>query len=332
MTDISFAEKLKIDITVLITSIHQREIAIQTANYYSKICSEVIFVDEQQPYLTPTEVSVLKENNINYITYKNDSNNYVYQKRLIGASRSNKKFIVHSNHDERYTYHGLLGCVEELEKDQKLSFCIGQAIAMRKDNSEVHYTRSYKKLHDYQNIKKVEERLYYHAKNYAPLAHYAVWKRENYIKATEKTIFIHKEISTNTILDEIVFELAADLTGNSKAIPILFWIRNRVNPPFNQGLETKNYVFQIIKKKLYKLFSDLDNNVEVDILIESYWSNIPFFWPKSFIDKSIIIIKQKIRQLIKKKKIKDIDTLLNDSNVTFEKKDLLYALDSINLK
>ena len=113
---------------------------------------------------------------------------------------------------------------------------------MRKDNSEIHYTRSYKKLHGYQNVNKLEERLYHHAKNYTPLAHYAVWKTENYIKATEKTIFIHKEISTNTILDEIIFELAADLTGNSKAIPILYWIRNRINPPFNKNLETKNFV------------------------------------------------------------------------------------------
>ena len=61
MTDTSFAEKLKIDITVLVTSIHQREIAIQTANYYSEICSEVIFVDEQQPHLSESDISALKK-------------------------------------------------------------------------------------------------------------------------------------------------------------------------------------------------------------------------------------------------------------------------------
>ena len=303
MIEISFAEK-KIDITVIVTSIHQREIAINTANYYSKICREVIFVDEQQPYLSSSDVKSLKENNITYIVYKNVTNNYIYQKRLIGANQSNKKYIVHSNHDERYTHDGLLGCVKELEKDEKLSFCAGQAIAIRKDNSQLYFTRSYKNLYNYQNKHKLEERLYHHSINYAPIAHYAVWKRENYIKATEKTIFVHNEISTNTILDEIIFELAADLTGDSKAIPILYWIRNRINPPYNHGLETKNYVFQIIKKKLYKLFNDTDNKVNVEIIINNYWRNIPFFWPKSFVDKIIIFIKQRIQLLIKKKKLK----------------------------
>lgn len=51
----------KIDITVLITSIFQREITIETANYYSKICSEVILVDEEQPFLPVNEISTLKK-------------------------------------------------------------------------------------------------------------------------------------------------------------------------------------------------------------------------------------------------------------------------------
>ena len=99
--------KNKIDITVLITSIYERNITIETANYYSEICSEVILVDEEQPHLPSADISELKKKGITYIPYKTDNNELsiksVYQKRLIAAKQSNKRYLVHSNHDERYT-------------------------------------------------------------------------------------------------------------------------------------------------------------------------------------------------------------------------------------
>ena len=53
--------KNNINITVLVTSASQREITLQTVNYYSQICSEVIFIDEQKPYLSETEVNRLNK-------------------------------------------------------------------------------------------------------------------------------------------------------------------------------------------------------------------------------------------------------------------------------
>ena len=137
--------KNKLDITVLITSISQREITIQTANYYSKICSEVIIVDEQQPHLHKAEINAMSKRGIAYFAYKNieykSFNAPIYDKRLIAATQSNNKYVVHSNHDERYTYLGLRACIAELEKDDSLTFCIGQAIAIRRNESGIHFTR-----------------------------------------------------------------------------------------------------------------------------------------------------------------------------------------------
>ena len=62
--------KNNISITVLVTSASQREIALQTVNYYSQICSEVIFIDEQKPYLSETEVNRLTLKGISYIPYE----------------------------------------------------------------------------------------------------------------------------------------------------------------------------------------------------------------------------------------------------------------------
>ena len=111
--------KNKIDITILVTSHMQRETTIDTVNYYSEICNEVILVDEQQPYLSLTDIDLLKNRGITYITYntKNNANTSPFEKRLIAATKAKNNYVVHSNHDERYSYYGLLACVSELEND-----------------------------------------------------------------------------------------------------------------------------------------------------------------------------------------------------------------------
>lgn len=335
----------KIDITVLVTSIFQREITIETANYYSKICNEVILVDEEQPFLSETDISTLKKKGITYIPHKissyKGSYDLIVKKRLVAAKLSSKKYVVHSNHDERYTYHGLLACLNELEKDRKLAFCAGQAIAIRKDALEIYYTLSYKKLLRYENLdNKVEQRLHHHAKVYVPIAHYALWRRELYINTVEKTILTHELMpSRSTIFDEYIFELAADLAGNSKAISDLYWVRNRINTPVQHQQEYKGekYDFKIIENKLRILLKDLDN-VQLDGVIKNLYNGPVRFVTKTFLEKSIISIKLILRNIIKKKMKKssidgsdDINTLLNHNKVKYEKNDLSNLLNSMRL-
>jgi hypothetical protein len=334
--------KKKIKITVLITSIKQRKMTLETANYYSQICTEVILVDEQKPYLSALDIIALKKKNITYIPYQavNSKKIFqsVYQKKLIAAYESSNRYVVHSNHDERYTYFGLLACVSALKKNKKLTFCIGQAIAVKKDASGIYYTRPYKKLNRYYNIKKrVNERLYYHAEMYAPLAHYAVWRRKAYLKTTQMTILVHDKIPIKKLSDEIIFELAADLNGNSKAFPELYWIRNRVNKPFGSNYKEKQNILEITKKKLNKLFRDLDN-VRVDIIINKLRYNMSNLSSETFTDKSIFLIKRMIffikrltRTWKNKENIYDICSVLKSNKIRFEKNDLFRALNSMKL-
>ena len=70
-------------------------------------------------------------------------------------------------------------------------------------------------------------------------------------------------------MEELIFELAADIEGNSKAIPELFWIRNRINPPTNTLTERGEHVFKIIQNKLEILFSDIDD-LKIEILMNSF--------------------------------------------------------------
>lgn len=336
--------KNKINITVLITSIHERNITIDTANYYSEICSEVVVVDEEQPHLSTFEICKLKKKGIIYIGFKADKHDTpiksVYQKRLIAAKQSSDRYVVHSNHDERYTYYGLLACKSELDNNKDLIFCAGQAVAIRNVGKEIYYTMSYKKLFEYHNIRKVEQRIYHHSKVYLPIAHYAVWRKEFYIKAKERTIKVYDSINYSTVLDEVLFELAADLAGNSKTTNDLYWVRNRLNMhnQYQQRYKNNEYDFKVFENKLKIMFQNF-NNIKLEVVVDNLLNCLPSFRPKTFFEKSIFLTKLILRKLIKKKiKIKrkegvsDIYTLLDDNKIKYEKNDLSNLLNSINLE
>jgi len=328
--------KNKVDITVLVTSFSQREITIKTANYYSEICSEVVLVDEEQPHLSLADISAMKNRGITYIPY--NSNGYdgaIYEKRKIAATHSNNKYVVHSNHDERYTYYGLVACVAELENDKNLTFCAGQTISVRRSESKIHFTQSWKNLIGYLNINKVEQRLYYHANKYAPLAHYAVWKKESYINVTKEALKTHDFMPSISMLNDAVFELAANLAGNSKAVPELYLFRNRINIPMaafgsKESTEKGDHVFIDFEKKLNVLLKDLDN-VQITLIMDGLWNNFPFVRSDRFISKTVILIKQKLRIFIKKKMNSDIDTFLIDNKIKYDKHDVSNVLNSMSL-
>ena len=319
-----FANVNKIDITVLVTSITQREVTLETAIYYSKICNEVIIVDEEKPHLSVNDVDKLHKRGIRYFSYNDGSDESLsstYEKRLIAATHAKSNYVVHSNHDERYTYQGLLASLNELKNKKDLIFCVGQCIAVRKDESGIFFTRSYPNLDGYKNVGNLEQRLYYHSKKYAPLAHYAVWRRESYIHASEKTVTIHNLTPSTTMMEEVIFELAADLTGNSKAIPELFWIRNRINPHIHNSNDTGTHIFKIIEEKLKILFAGADN-VKIDIFIKNFCNNSFAFLQTNLLLKTLILVRKKINNMGKKKKITDIDYLLNSHKINYNSDDI----------
>ena len=321
----------EINITVLITSITQREITIETAQYYSNICSEVIVVDEQTPHLEETDIKDLNERGITYIPYKDGSDQSLsstYEKRLIAANHSNNKYLVHSNHDERYTHNGLAACIIELDNDKKLAFCSGQCIAVRKNNQGIYFTRSYKNLSGYENINQVDKRTYYHAEKYAPIGHYGVWRRDAYITASKKTVLIHNQLPSLTMMEEVIFELAADLSGNSKAVPELFWIRNRINENSGISIQKGDLILKTIKNKLHALFGNLD--IQIEVIMNNFCDSHFAFLQLSLFDKFIIFLKRKARFFIKKKEIYNVNILLNKEKITYKKDDLSNVLKSMN--
>ncbi len=146
------------------------------------------------------------------------------------------------------------------------------------------------------------------------------------------------EPSVTTVLDEVIFELAADLAGPSKTINDLYWIRNRINSPYErqQKVEKGGYALQITKNRLKNLFKDFDNinlNKIIEILFESFIK----ISSKTFYEKIIISIKRVLGNIKKKRStmraegVYDIYTLLNDNKIEYKKNDLNNLLTSLDL-
>ena len=67
----------------------------------------------------------------------------------------------------------------------------------------------------------------------------------------------------------------------------------------------------------------------MDLIIKSFWNNFPFVRPTIY-SKTVISIKKIARfYLVKKKYITDVDNLLNENKILFEKRDLSAALNTM---
>ena len=247
-------------LTVVVISNSEREVALETCIYFSEICDEVIFVDEQSPFLSKALVKALPSS-IKYIEFRDDisPDEYVrvYKKRLKGAAIAKNEFVIHSNHDERYTRLGLIDCLKILQNKPEISFCSGQCVAMRSISKEgvVYFDLSYKNLLNYINVGPVNERVKFRTIKYAPIAHYSLWRKPLLVKALEEHICLNTTFTSRTNADELLFELASDLQGQSLAVNSLLWIRNRVNDPIYSGnkLFKQDDLFNIHEKILFLL-------------------------------------------------------------------------------
>lgn len=85
------------------------------------------------------------------------------------------------------------------------------------------------------------------------------------------------------------------------------------------------------------MLKDLDN-VQLDVIINNLLNSFPSLRSKSFLEKSIISIKLRMRNIFKKIKtrrriegVDDIFILLNDNKIKYEKNDLSNLLNSMKL-
>ena len=89
-------------------------------------------------------------------------------------------------------------------------------------------------------------------------------------------------------------------------------------------------ILEIINIKAEISLAKHEEEIKLDTIMNSFRSNFPFIKPSNM-NKKIIMIKRIMRMWIKKKNINDIDALLNDNKIKYEKNDLSNVLESMSL-
>ena len=256
-----------LEITILITSGCEREISVDTCLYYADFCDEVVLVDDQQPAMCEQHLLLLPLN-VKYVHVPVRERTFIeqsYNKRLVAAKNARYKYVIHSNHDERYSRAGLEHCLAELKNEEKLTFCSGTGVKLKHKNLSLAYPG----LLDYSNLGCLKVRICKHAQHYVPIAHYAVWKKENLVRVLEKTIEVHHAIWDPSLFDEYIFEFLAALEGPSKSLKVFYWIRNRLNDSVSPEYYTKLDVRtsrDVIQRKISLAFEDVHGVKVADVM------------------------------------------------------------------
>lgn len=301
----------RLPISVVITSIAQREIALRTCDYFLKICTEVIFVDEEKPTLEKMEIMARLPGFV-YMPYASSElvqkpvSVIVYEKIAMGSARASNQYVIRANHDEVYSAKGLEAALEYLDSHQDFALISGQCLGFQyaRNKTSLAFARKYLGLSGYENVFSIDERFLYHAVNYVPIAHYALWRKEFLGPVLQLSIRAHEAISRTVFCDELVFEMIAMKYGKSRSLPELFWIRNRCNGISYTGRDSPDDSYAILRRKLHFSLPEITND-QLDQMIESFEER----WPLIKLSKArqaLLFIRSKFAIRSIYRKIKDL--------------------------
>lgn len=300
----------KLPITVVITSIVQQEITLRTCDYFLNICNEVILVDEQMPTLEQEEI-VARPPGFIYVPYASSGLDQktvaaiVTEKRAMGCASANNQYVIHANHDEIYSAKGLEVALKCLDSSQELAFVSGQCVSFQHDRNKnrLVFARKYGGLAHYENVLSMGERFLYHASNYVPIAHYALWRKEFLGPALQLSMSAHEAINSCVFCDELIFEMIAMKYGKSRSLPELFWIRNRCNGISYTERDVADDSYDVLRRKLRASLPEI-NDDQLDQMIEKFEKR----WPIGKMSQAgqvLAYIRSKLSIRSRYRKIKD---------------------------
>ena len=213
----SFLQKL----TILIPSYNRSKYLKRTIKYWSNYNVNLIILDGSDSRL---EDPCLNSKSIKYIHNKKG----YYDRLLSSIDHIETEFMILSCDDEFYLPSALSRCIEFLTKHADFSSCGGRAVGFRTDKNKIFFSKQYTKSRDFKlNHENPEERIINHFSNYVPAHTYSVMKSSKWKKIC-KHVF-EKEYNFFASM-ELQTEYLAMVSGKSKIIPELLWMRNKEVP------------------------------------------------------------------------------------------------------
>lgn len=225
-------------ITIVIYTYNRHKYLKRTINYWSDSNVKLLILDGST---TRFDDTCLKSKNIKYV-YDTSG---LYQRLLSSIDYIDTEFVILSSDDEFYLPSALSSCIEFLMKDPSFSNCGGRAIGFRLRKNKILGSKVYSKLNDFcLNEKQATDRAIKHFSNYVPAHFYSVMRFSNWKKICSH---VFQQNYFFSAAHELQVEFLSTISGKSKIIPQLMWMRNK---------EVPMVTFDIIKLELSKWWVD----------------------------------------------------------------------------
>ncbi len=294
-------------LTILIITYNRHKYLKRTLRYWSKYNVKVLILDGSSKEF---EDPCLNFENIKYI-YDPRS---LYDRILGSVNYIDTEFMILACDDEFYLPSALCSCINFLTADESFSSCGGRAVGFLTKKNKILGVRQYPKLRglclDHESS---IDRITKHFSSYVPAHIYSVI-RNNEWKKISSTIFQKKYNFFASF--ELQVEFLVMVSGKSKIIPELMWMRNNEVPHNSIEVETKierwwydkknndekNAFLQTMKTIAIELSKEKNFKYNEDIiskLFEVYNTKKLKNIKKSFFRKVLSLLPNKLKEKIR---------------------------------
>ena len=215
-------EYLNLDkLTLVILSYNRHGYLKRTIKYWSNYDVKLMILDGSDVRL---EDSCLEAKNIKYI----HNTRGIHNRFLSTIDLIDTEFMMLAGDDEFYLPSALSSCIKFLKNEPTYYSCGGRALAFGHDGKNYFGFEPYPKLKDLSlDSNDPMERIFKHFSVYVPAHVYSVMRSSKW-NIICNNIFKKKYAFDSS--DELQIEFLVMVSGKSKIIPHLLWMRNREVP------------------------------------------------------------------------------------------------------
>lgn len=294
-------------LTIVIISYNRQKYLKRIIKFWSNYKVNILIIDGS---LNKLEDDFTNHKNLTYI----HSQKSLYERYLNSVDFIKTEFVILACDDEFYLPSALRSCINFLLSNTSYSSCGGRAIGFRTKEKKIFGIRQYPKLKDFDLIdNNAKVRANTHFSAYVPAHFYSVITT-NVWKIVISNVFKKKFNFFASF--ELQVEFLITISGKSKIISELMWLRNNEEPKININRDPKidiwwnNRKFEKEKEifiyNMKKIVNKLDLNQESKLdehaiknIFETYVQKINENTKKTYLRKISKLIPYEIKQLIK---------------------------------
>lgn len=224
-------------LTILIFSYNRQEYLTRTIKYWLNYNVNLVILDGSKVKLNDPCLSSKKIKYIHNI-------NGLYDRFLSSQELIDTEFMMLGSDDEFYLPSAVSSCIKFLMEEPTYYSCGGRALAFGHDGKKYYGFEPYPKLKDLcLDSNDFIERIFKHFSVYVPAHVYSVMRTSNW-NIICSNIFKKKYNFDSS--EELQIEFLVMVSGKSKIIPQLMWMRNREVPSVNE--KNPQFRLSIIKE------------------------------------------------------------------------------------